>query len=137
MDSTSNSASPSMISGGGRGKLDPCCRVSEYGVRRPAWKTLWIVHDGGKSNWYATGDIRFVILNGPCRFGASLAETYGRVRFFASNQTFVPSSNMKFGVCPAHLLIAALAISLASNALWVRSSTLAFIVVGPEWSSRG
>src|SRR5882762_11811260 len=49
--STSHSSSPSTISGGGSKKFGPYSVVSLKGERYDAWKTLWIFHAGGSSNW--------------------------------------------------------------------------------------
>ena len=90
MASTSYSASPSIRSGGGLVKLGPWAFVSIYGVRRLLWKMGWMFHEAGRSNWDATGDMSFVMVKGPYRFGDSLTVPWDIGRFFPSSQTRCP-----------------------------------------------
>jgi hypothetical protein len=90
MASTSYSASPSIRSGGGLVKLGLWAFVSIYGVRRLLWKTGWMFHEAGRPNWDMTGDMSFVMVKGPYRFGDSLTIPWDIGRFFPSSQTRCP-----------------------------------------------
>jgi hypothetical protein len=46
-------------------KLGPCDGVLVYGVIRLVWNTGWMLHWAGSSSRTATGEMIFVILNGP------------------------------------------------------------------------
>jgi hypothetical protein len=55
------------------------------------WNTLWIFIDCGRSSWYATEDIFFIILKGPYRRGINFLVPF-ILKFFASSHTWSPSS---------------------------------------------
>jgi hypothetical protein len=100
MASTSYSTSPLIRSGGGLVKLGPWAFILIYGVRRLLWKTGWMFHDTGRSNCKATGDISFVMVNGPYCFGESLIVPWEMGRFFPSSQTCCPWAYLlESGVC--------------------------------------
>ena len=69
---TSHSSSLSTSSGGSCVKFGPCSSISLYGDSRPAWNTLWIFQFFGRSSWYATCEMTFMMVKGPCHLACNL-----------------------------------------------------------------
>src|ERR1700742_5093943 len=74
------------MSGGGRGKLGPCWKVSTYGFKRELLNTGCIFIVVGSSNLQLVG-VAQRTLKGPYRFGANLAFGWVVWRFVASSHT--------------------------------------------------
>ena len=88
--STSHSSSLSIRSGGSLVKFSPCSSISLYGDSRLAWNMLWIFQFLERFNWYATCEMMFVIMKGPCHLAHNLMAGCLVCRFFQSSQTLSP-----------------------------------------------
>ena len=90
MVSTSHSGVSSMILGHSSRKLGLCSLVSLYGVKREAWKTLWIFHASERLIQYTMWDILVATSKGLYRLGDNLGIPSILFRLVPSNHTLSP-----------------------------------------------